>query len=374
MTENDTALCPATAVGSVTQACSSVPPTKRASNGFRWPWPLLRRQFRGIAAISVQSDTRKFFVAHVSLAQCALVACATVALSGCGSSSVELVSAPTASRCGLATTVPAVAFPPSGGSGMVGVTANRDCTWNVNSDAAWLIPDQASGQGEAVITFTVAANTAITSRRGTLVFDGVRVDIAQDGVPCQFAVEKARVEFGADGGVARITVTTLPGCAWTAKTSESWITLTQTADQVELSVSANTGPQRVGTVTIAGNVVEVVQQEPVSVPSPSPAPAPIPSPTPSPSPVPTPTPTPQPAPLPPTGETVEVQGRVEVVTGVCPTIIFTVAGRTIITTPSTEYRRGNCGHVQPGAEVLVVGQATGAIVATRIDILQRATD
>jgi hypothetical protein len=257
---------------------------------------------------------------------------------------------------------------------MVGVTANRDCTWNVNSDAAWLIPDQASGQGEAVITFTVAANTAITSRRGTLVFDGVRVDIAQDGVPCQFAVEKARVEFGADGGVARITVTTLPGCAWTAKTSESWITLTQTADQVELSVSANTGPQRVGTVTIAGNVVEVVQQEPVSVPSPSPAPAPIPSPTPSPSPVPTPTPTPQPAPLPPTGETVEVQGRVEVVTGVCPTIIFTVAGRTIITSPSTEYRRGNCGHVQPGAQVFVVGQATGAIVATRIDILQRATD
>jgi hypothetical protein len=262
---------------------------------------------------------------------------------------------------------------------MVGVTANRDCTWNVNSDAPWLIPDQASGQGEAVITFTVAANSAITSRRGTLVFDGVRVEIAQDGVPCRFAVENARVEFGADGGVARITVTTLPGCAWTAKTSESWIALTQTADQVELSVTANTGPQRLGAVTIAGNVVEVVQQEPASAPNPSPAPAPtpIPSPTPSPSPVPTPTPTPAPQPVPvppPIGESVELQGRVDVVTGVCPTIIFTVAGRTIITTPSTEYRRGNCGHVQPDAQVFVVGQVTGAIVATRIDILQRATD
>jgi hypothetical protein len=74
----------------------------------------------------------------------------------------------------------------------------------------------------------------------------------------------------------------------------------------------------------------------------------------------------------PIAETVEVQGRVDTVTGVCPAIIFTVAAKTVVTTPSTEYRRGNCSHVRPGAEVFVVGQAIGAIDATRIDILQRA--
>jgi len=249
----------------------------------------------------------------------------------------------------------------------------------VNSDAAWVIPDQASGQGEAVITFSVVANTAITSRRGALNIDGVRVEVAQDGVPCQFAVDKARVEFSANGGVAHITVTTFPGCAWTARANEPWITLTQNAEQVELSIAADTGPSRVGTVTIAGNVVEVTQQESASASSPPPAPAPTPSPSPTPilPPVATPDPMPAPQPVPPptpTGSTVEVQGRVEAVTGVCPAIIFTVAAKTVITLPSTDYRRGNCGHVQPGAEVFVIGQAIGLIEATRIDILQRATD
>lgn len=251
------------------------------SHPVEWGGQLLRREFRGIC-FSERSDARERVIANVSLSQYALLACAVVALSGCGSSSVEVLSAPTASRCGLTTTAPAVAFPAAGGSGMLGVTANRDCTWNVNSDAAWLIPDQASGQGEAVITFSVAANIAGTARRGALVIDGVRVDVAQDGVPCRFIVDRASVEIGGDGGVTRILVTTLPGCAWTARTFDPWITLIQSGEQVELSVAVNTGPARVGAATIAGSVVEVRQQELSTAASPTPAPAPVPSPLPAP--------------------------------------------------------------------------------------------
>lgn len=380
MRENDT-VAPdhVTSVRALANAWAPLATSTRTPDRLASPWLLLLRRRR--PPISAPAETRDIIGDGVALAQYVLVACAVFALSGCGSSSVEFLSAPTAARCGLTTTVPAVAFPPSGGSGSVAVTANRDCTWNVNSDATWLVPDQPAGQGEAVITFTVAANTAVVARRGALVIDGLRVEVAQDGVPCQFAVDTASVEFGAEGGTARIAVTTMPGCAWTATTSGTWIRLTQNAEQVELAVLANTGPRRVATVTVAGHVVAVVQEEatpgpaPAPAPSPAPAPTPIPSPAPNPEPVPTPTPTPTPPPLPvpvPIAETVEVQGRVDTVTGVCPAIIFTVAAKTVVTTPSTEYRRGNCSHVRPGAEVFVVGQAIGAIDATRIDILQRA--
>jgi hypothetical protein len=259
----------------------------------------------------------------------------------------------------------------------------------VSSEAAWLTPDRRSGEGEAAITFRVAANATATARRAAIVVAGVRAEITQDGVPCRFDVDFGTVELDGNGGSERIRVTAPAGCAWTARSADSWITITKNAsgagtDDVEFSVAANLGAARRGTVTIAGQAVTVVQQAPGPVPAPSPAPSPNPSPAPSPTPSPAPTPRPTPAPTPtppppppaPEPRPVELEGRVDAMSGSCPAITFTVAGKSVVTSASTEYRKGNCGHVTPGAEVVVVGQQRDGhpVVASRIDITKRNRD
>src|SRR4029078_10603016 len=109
MWENDTAApASATSERTATTECS-FPDSTKAVERSRRRSPLLRR--RG-AWISAPADHCATASVGVALAQYACVACAVFALAGCGSSSVELLSAPTAARCGLTTTVPAAAFPP----------------------------------------------------------------------------------------------------------------------------------------------------------------------------------------------------------------------------------------------------------------------
>ena len=62
-------------------------------------------------------------------------------------------------------------------------------------------------------------------------------------------------------------VTTMAGCAWTAvsnTTNPTWLTITSGASgsgngSVTFTVAANTGAQRMGTLTIAGQTFTVTQ-------------------------------------------------------------------------------------------------------------------
>ena len=75
---------------------------------------------------------------------------------------------------------------------------------------------------------------------------------------------------------------------------------------------------------------------------------------------------PSPAPQDP----VEVDGRVSSLRGSCPNLTFVISGMTISADGSTEYRAGNCKHVEEGLRVLVVGhrQSEGRVRAERIDL------
>jgi hypothetical protein len=317
---------------------------------------------------------------------------ASLIVPGCGSTTTEL-AAPTIAKCGVSATLSSAAFPSAGGSAALAVTSARECSWTVTTDAAWMVPDQRSGQGDATLSVKVAPNASPSSRRGAVVVEGTRLDLTQEGAPCRFQLNATRLEVPGEGGPAQVTVTTIDGCAWTARSDESWITIREGAagtrtEVVQLVVAPNSGARREGALTIAAQRVVVAQQAvPAATPPPAPTPGPAPpapppsgpgpTPRPNPAPTPQPTPTPNPAPTPnptpPVPEAAEVEGAVSTVSGGCPAITFTVAGTRVTAGESTDYRRGNCKHVVDGARVLVVGerQDNRSIRAMRIDILNR---
>ena len=140
------------------------------------------------------------------------------------------------------------------------MSANRDCTWRVQSDAPWLVPQETSGQGQATVTFRVTANSASTSRHAALAIEGARVEVTQEGVPCRFTVDPMAIDVDWRGGSASFDVSTAPGCSWTARSGAPWIGVTKNAsaaghDVVDVFIAANGGPARNGTVVIANKLI-----------------------------------------------------------------------------------------------------------------------
>ena len=70
----------------------------------------------------------------------------------------------------------------------------------------------------------------------------------------------------AAGGTRAINVSTASGCSWTARSHDSWITITAAAsgsgnEAVRFTVARNNGKKRNGSLTIAGHNVKVEQEE-----------------------------------------------------------------------------------------------------------------
>jgi Zn-dependent metalloprotease len=91
-------------------------------------------------------------------------------------------------------------------------------------------------------------------------------DVPADcGGTCSFSINPTSASFAAAGGSASVTVTTTPGCNWTAVSNNSFITITSGASgsgngTVIYSVAANTGSlSRNGSMTIAGLTFGVSQ-------------------------------------------------------------------------------------------------------------------
>jgi hypothetical protein len=276
------------------------------------------------------------------------------------------VTAPTGNRCTIAATASASTFPSAGGAATVAVSSERECTWSVASEAAWISPEVTSGRGEAVLPFRVAPNGAPAIRRGGLAIGTIRVEVSQEAAPCRFVVDASRIQADQSGGRAEIQVTAIDGCAWTSRSSDSWVTITRGASGsgagvVQLSIAPNDGAVRQGRVTVAGQTVTIAQS---AAPAPPP-PVPVPPPPPPPPPLPPPPPPPDPR--------TELDGVVSSPRGSCPDVTFGLNGVTVVTDALTDYRGGNCQHVESQRLVTVVGmlRPDGSVRAERIDIKAR---
>ncbi|MEP7353578.1 MAG: hypothetical protein ABI824_10145 [Acidobacteriota bacterium] len=66
-------------------------------------------------------------------------------------------------------------------TGAVSVTATSNCTWAITASAGWITNQgAATGQGNGIVNFTVAANSTTLPRSGTLMIGGVTFTITQD--------------------------------------------------------------------------------------------------------------------------------------------------------------------------------------------------
>jgi hypothetical protein len=127
----------------------------------------------------------------------------------------------------------------------VGITSNT--TWAATSDQAWLTVAPASGTGDEILTLSAEANATTTERTAivTLKATGLTdrtITVTQAAGDATLAVASTTASFSSKAGSASATVRS--NTAWTATSSQSWLTLSTAAGTgdatLTLTVTANT--------------------------------------------------------------------------------------------------------------------------------------
>jgi hypothetical protein len=151
----------------------------------------------------------------------------------------------------------------SGGTRTINVNVAAGCTWTASTRDQWItITAGASVTGPGTVTFTVAPTNGPT-RSATISVAGQNVTVIQ-GQGCTFTISPETQSVPASGGSGTISVTSGPGCQWTATTDASWIAFTSATTgagngSVTFNVAPTNGPARVGHVSINGRIFTVNQ-------------------------------------------------------------------------------------------------------------------
>ena len=134
----------------------------------------------------------------------------------------------------------------------------------MQTDAAWVAVQQASGSGDASVQFTVAPNSDTSPRNAGLNVNDQRLQISQEGRPCQFKLSSTHEAVESSGGQRTVQVQTTSQCTWSATAGVPWISIASGRSgtgngNVAFEVAPTSGPSRAGTLTIAGQSVQVTQ-------------------------------------------------------------------------------------------------------------------
>lgn len=168
-------------------------------------------------------------------------------------------------------------FNGNGGTGSVAVTATDGCGWTAVSSVPWVtITSGSSGTGNGTVNYTVAQNSTGSPRSGTMTIAGQTFTVNQSAAGCDYAIAPTSDAYEVTGGSGSINVTTASGCAWTAVSNDSWITVTSGASGngngtvSYIVASSSDRNDRTGTITVAGQTFTVTQYSPPCVTSISP--------------------------------------------------------------------------------------------------------
>jgi uncharacterized protein (TIGR03437 family) len=167
--------------------------------------------------------------------------------------------------CSYAIAPTSASVPAGGTTGSVTVTAPSGCTWTATSNASWIaVTSGASGSGNGTVSYTVAASSSANPLTGTLTIAGQTFTVTQAGATCSYAIAPTSASAPAGGTSGSVIVTAPTGCAWTATSNVSWITVSPASGNgngvVGYTVAASSSPlARTGTLTIAGQTFTVTQ-------------------------------------------------------------------------------------------------------------------
>ena len=141
-------------------------------------------------------------------------------LPACSSAQTSIAGPTSDTKCQVVAGSSPASFAAGGGTGTISVSTSRDCTWTIATSTSWVsLGDNRSGQGEASIVFTVAANPIPSARSGTIVVANQTVELSQAAAPCRYSISRTRDSVGIGGGQLSVDVSTLTGCTWTATSS-----------------------------------------------------------------------------------------------------------------------------------------------------------
>lgn len=173
--------------------------------------------------------------------------------------------------CTYAVSPTSVALTSPSGNGAIGITAPAGCEWAAASQTGWItITSGANGSGNGAFGYVVATNSSTTNRSGSMSVAGQTITVSQSGTApppsCTYTVSPTSADFKKQGGQGTINVTAPVGCAWTASSQASWITITQGSSGsgngiVRYAVTRNTSDNdREGRLTVAGRTVTIDQE------------------------------------------------------------------------------------------------------------------
>jgi hypothetical protein len=161
--------------------------------------------------------------------------------------------------------------PAAGTTSTVSVTAGAGCAWTAASQVGWItVTSGTSGSGNGTVGMTIAANPG-AARTGVVAIAGQTYTVTQGAgatppppPTCSYALGADDQSVTALGGAATVTVTAAGGCGWTATSQVPWIAVTTGATgsgngTVVLTIAANAGAERRGTVSIAGRTHTITQ-------------------------------------------------------------------------------------------------------------------
>ncbi len=162
-----------------------------------------------------------------------------------------------------------LSFGNQGGTGNVSVTTAQGCIWTATGAPAWItVTAGGTGSGPGTVTYTVAANSASTSRNSTLTIGGQTHTVTQDGVAptvCTYQISPETAVYNKDAAPGTFAVTAPASCTWTAVSDASWLTITTEAQgsgngTVAYAVARNLDTaERSGAITVGGRTFSVKQ-------------------------------------------------------------------------------------------------------------------
>jgi len=258
---------------------------------------------------------------------------------GCTSSQTSTsVTAPISAKCQVQVGSPVTEFTSDGGKGTLAIATTRDCSWSVSTSANWVAVANASGQGDASVPYTVAANPMAVARAAQIAVSDATLQLSQDAAPCRFTLSAASGSVASAGGTLTAQLSTVTGCAWTARSDASWLTIPSGASgsatgTITMVAAQNTGAARTAHMTAGGLTFTVTQLAATAPP-----------------------------------KTVQLNGPVTSLSGTCPTVSFKVGSTSVSTNSSTVYSGGTCNNLSNTKQVAVTGtsQADGSALATLI--------
>ena len=176
--------------------------------------------------------------------------------------------------CGFDLSSAAESFGPSGGERIVVVRASApDCRWTAVSGTPWISFVGSDGVGDGQVTLRVEGSGALP-RTATVVIAGQQIQVSQTqsggpipgpnpGQGCSYVIVPDDVNVPAAGMSAAVQLSTGAACPWSAAANQSWIAIAPASGtgptRLQLTVSANAGPQRTGSASIAGRTLGVIQ-------------------------------------------------------------------------------------------------------------------